>query len=59
PDKRAADLIPIGYDALRARLVELVDAGASKFVVVPVDEPTTWRAELEGLAETVLPLQTR
>ena len=38
--------------------LELVDAGATKFVVMPMVEPDGWTAELEALTELVLPLQT-
>lgn len=55
-DPRA--IIPRGHDGLRARLTEMVDAGATKFVVLPMVEPDGWTPELEALAEVVLPLQT-
>jgi hypothetical protein len=32
--------------------------GASKFVVVPLADPGDWEAELDELAEAVLPLET-
>lgn len=51
-------VIPRGHDALVGRLKEMVDAGASKFVVLPFAEPDDWTAELEALADAVLPLQT-
>jgi probable F420-dependent oxidoreductase len=51
-------IIPKGHDGLRSRLEEMVEAGATKFVVLPMVEPERWTPELEGLAETVLPLQT-
>jgi probable F420-dependent oxidoreductase len=57
PDKSADDLIPVGLTALRTRIEEMVEAGASKFVVLPIDEPADWTAELEGLASEVLTLQ--
>lgn len=58
PDVDAADLIPAGRAALRSRLTEMVDAGASKFVVVPALDPPDWDAELGALADAVLDLQT-
>lgn len=58
PDDDPADVIPVGHDALRESLKRFVDVGASKFVVVPVEEPDDWTAKLEALAEAVLPLQT-
>jgi len=51
-------IVPSGFDALRHHLERFVDAGASKFVVVPVQEPDDWGAELEELAAAVLPLQS-
>jgi probable F420-dependent oxidoreductase len=50
-------IIPRGHEGLRKCLLEMIDAGASKFVVVPAAEPADWPAELGALAETVLPLQ--
>ena len=38
-----------------------VDVGASKFVVLPIDEPTTiesWSAHLAEAAEVLRPLET-
>jgi hypothetical protein len=57
PDKDPEDLIPTGLEALRRRLEEFVEVGASKFVVVPITEPTDWKTELERLGDTLLPLQ--
>src|SRR4029453_6659453 len=51
-------IIPRGHDGLVARLKEMIDAGASKFVVLPAMEPDDWEAELDALAEAVLPLHT-
>jgi hypothetical protein len=42
---------------LRDQLQGFTEVGASKFVPILVGEPDDWRAELEGLARTVLPLQ--
>jgi hypothetical protein len=51
-------VIPEGPDALRNRLEQFIDVGASKFVVIPVNEPASWTEELEEIAATVvLPLQ--
>ncbi|MBI2169010.1 MAG: LLM class flavin-dependent oxidoreductase [Actinobacteria bacterium] len=57
PDADPADVFPVGLDALRETLLRFVDAGASKFVVVPAEEPDDWTAELEDLAEALLSLQ--
>jgi probable F420-dependent oxidoreductase len=53
----AEQIIPRGHDGLVVRLKEMVDAGASKFVVLPIVEPDDWDTELDALAEAVLPLQ--
>ncbi len=50
-------IIPSGHAGLKARLEEMIEVGASKFVVLPIVEPDDWEAELDALAETVLPLQ--
>jgi probable F420-dependent oxidoreductase len=53
------DLVPVGLEGLRRHLERFLAVGVSKLVVVPaVAGPgVVWRAELERLAETVLPLQ--
>ena len=48
-DKRAID--PEHYGVL------LAYTGASKFVVMPLGEPPDWEAEIEALADDLLPLQ--
>jgi probable F420-dependent oxidoreductase len=58
PDLEPAVLLPAGLSGLRERLREYVEVGVSKFVVRPVEEPESWRDELEALAEAVLPLQS-
>jgi probable F420-dependent oxidoreductase len=57
PDLDPTDVVPVGMAALRARLEALTEVGASKFVVLPLEEPTDWTAELEEVAATVLPLE--
>lgn len=57
PDLDPSAVIPVGMDALRARLEAFTEVGASKFVVLPLEEPTDWTAELEEVATTVLPLE--
>lgn len=52
-DVDPASLIAAGMDALVERLKEFIAAGASRLVLVPIQEP-----QLEMLAESVLPLQT-
>jgi probable F420-dependent oxidoreductase len=57
PELDAELVIPIGLDALRERIQEFCAVGASKFVVIPIDEPADWTDELQTLADTLLPLQ--
>lgn len=54
PELQPDDIIVRGRDGLDARIKEFVDAGASKFVVMPFTEPDDWEAELAQLAEAVL-----
>ena len=61
PGVDPAEVIPVGLDALAARLEEFVAVGASKFVVVPLGEPVDgagWQAELDRLADALFDLQT-
>ncbi|MDQ6697984.1 MAG: TIGR03619 family F420-dependent LLM class oxidoreductase [Actinomycetota bacterium] len=58
PELDPALVIPIGFDGLRARIEAFCEVGASKFVVIPIDEPQSWDDELSTLADTLMPLQT-
>jgi probable F420-dependent oxidoreductase len=61
PGLRVDEVVPVGLEALRARLQGFVDVGASKFVVVPLGEPgdgAGWRAELGRLSEALFDLQS-
>lgn len=58
PDFDPRDVVPSGVDGLRRQLQRFVAVGASKFVVVPVEEPPDWEDELDELAAEVLPLET-
>lgn len=58
PDLEPADVIASGVDDLRHRLERFVEAGASKFVVIPVGEPADWPTELGRIATEVIPLQS-
>ncbi|MDH3753496.1 MAG: TIGR03619 family F420-dependent LLM class oxidoreductase [Acidimicrobiia bacterium] len=58
PDVDPLDIIVTGRDGLAPRIEEFVDAGASKFVIMPFTEPDDWTAELDALAEAVLHIQT-
>lgn len=49
-------IIPTDLPSLRARLEEMIEAGASKFVVLPLTEPDDWTAELEAVAAELLTL---
>ncbi len=51
-------VVPIGRDALRSRLEGFIAAGASKFVVVALDEAADAIDELAALADAVGPLET-
>jgi probable F420-dependent oxidoreductase len=53
----AAAVVPVGLDALRARLDEFVAVGFSKLVVVPVEPVDSWAQELEELGDAVLDIQ--
>ncbi len=58
PGVDAGEVVAVGLDGLERRIDELVAVGASKFVVVPVEEPEDWDAELDGLAGRLKPLET-
>ena len=56
-----ASLVPQGWDALMRTIDRFVDAGTSKFVVLPMVEPASpgeWVSHLEEAARIVLPRQT-
>lgn len=54
----AEEVVPVGVDAVRERLEAFTEVGASKFVVIPIEEPDDWDAELTEVAGAVLPLET-
>ena len=60
PDLHPSELVPVGLAALARRIESFVEAGASKFVVLPFDEPPggEFPAHLAEVAEGLLPLQT-
>ncbi|MCU1374949.1 MAG: putative F420-dependent oxidoreductase, family, partial [Actinomycetia bacterium] len=58
PDADPGELLPVGAQALRALVSELVDQGLSKFVVRPVAPVSSWTDELSWLGDTLLELQT-
>jgi probable F420-dependent oxidoreductase len=51
------DLFPVGVPAIRAHINAFVEQGYSKFVLIPLVEPTDFTAELELLADQVLTLE--
>ncbi len=59
PDVDPAEIVPIGVAALRQKITEFIDVGASKFVLIPVKEPDDWQLELEELGGELLSMQTR
>jgi probable F420-dependent oxidoreductase len=56
-DDELVELVPNGTKALRTLLERYIEVGFSKFVVRPVVQPESWRAELEDLATGLLDLQ--
>jgi hypothetical protein len=58
PHLNPADVVPVGVEALRRQVQRFIDVGASKFVVVPGEEPDDWDAELGELADVLKPLET-
>ena len=53
-------LIPQGWEQLQRTISQFVDVGASKFVVIPITEPSSvdaWNAHLADAATHLLPLQ--
>jgi probable F420-dependent oxidoreductase len=57
PGTDAGDVVPLGWANLRALIERFTDVGVSKFVLVPVEEPRSWPAELDEAASEVLTLQ--
>jgi len=57
PDLDPESVVPRGLHELRASVEQMIDAGASKFVVLPFVEPDDWTEELERVAESMFPLQ--
>lgn len=57
PDKNPGDLVASSRQELRPKIEAFIKTGASKFVVMPLGEPSDWKAEIEALADDLLPLQ--
>ena len=54
-------LVPVGWDGVATQIRRFTSVGASKFVVVPLTEPTTvpgWADHLADAADVLIPLQT-
>ncbi len=58
PPVDLAEVVPVGRQALRDLVGELVDAGLSKFVVRRIAPVDSWDEELGWLADAVLDMQT-
>ena len=58
PDVDPAEVVASGLDGLRATLERHLEAGGSKFVVIPIAEPPDWDEHLASVADALLPLQT-
>src|SRR5207253_1120105 len=56
PEADPADVVPSGFDALRAHLERFVAVDVSKFVLVPIGEPADWSSHLGTVADAVLDL---
>jgi probable F420-dependent oxidoreductase len=57
PDADIDELVPSTIDQLERQVEEYIARDFSKLVLVPMQEPADWRAELEPLAERILALQ--
>jgi probable F420-dependent oxidoreductase len=60
PDLDPTELVPVGLPTVARRIDAFVAAGASKFVLIPFDEPSAdgFPDHLAEVAEALLPLQT-
>jgi probable F420-dependent oxidoreductase len=58
PHLNPAEVVPVGADGLRRQIERFIEVGASKFVVVPGEEPDDWDAELGEVADVLKPLET-
>jgi probable F420-dependent oxidoreductase len=58
PDSDPEELIPDTLDRLEQQLESYIARDFSKLVLVPLEEPADWRAELEPLADRLLTLQS-
>ncbi len=58
PDVDPSEVIASGLGGLQAMIGRHIEAGGSKFVVIPMTEPEDWDGHLAEVAEALLPLQT-
>lgn len=58
PDADPGELVPVGLPSVRAHLERFLEAGFSKLVLVPAHNPRSWPAELDDVADEILPLQS-
>ena len=58
PGTAPEEMIAAGIDGVRDRVEAFLEAGASKFVLMPAFAPEDWSEELGRVADEVLPLQT-
>lgn len=56
PGADPCDVVPSGFDELRAHLERFVTVDVSKFVLVPIGEPADWPSHLAAVADAVLDL---
>jgi probable F420-dependent oxidoreductase len=58
PDVDPTEVVASGLADLQTMIARHIEAGASKFVVIPMVEPPDWGDHLAEVANTLLPLQT-
>jgi probable F420-dependent oxidoreductase len=58
PEMAPEHVVPVGLDALRARLEAFIAVGASKFVVTPLDDPFDPERELPDVVDALSDLQS-
>ena len=57
PDADPSEAISTDLAQVRERIEAFIEVGASKFVVLPYGPVPDWTAELEAMAERLLPLE--
>jgi probable F420-dependent oxidoreductase len=51
-----SEVVGQGHEGVRVLLERFIEAGASKFVLIPLTEPADWEAELEAVAKATFDL---